>query len=132
MEQFVSKFIGSTSVLWIDVPDAPGPDSDRAYLERNLIVLLANMHQPWATASDNWLGRYSDRVEIRESGLWNVDHVRRPFDERSLDIFDYYVDVTLGRKERRESSLAPEGWRKSTAAAQAPLPFLIPQPAPIG
>jgi len=44
-EQQVSKFIGSMSVLWVDVPDEPGPRSARAYIERNTIALLSN-HLP--------------------------------------------------------------------------------------
>ena len=28
--------------LWLEVPDPPGPDSLRGYIERNAIVLLSN------------------------------------------------------------------------------------------
>lgn len=38
----VSEHIGSMSVLWVDVPDEPGPGSMRSFIARNAIALLSN------------------------------------------------------------------------------------------
>lgn len=42
MERRVSDYLRQLPFLWVDVPDEPGPESDRAYLERNAIALLSN------------------------------------------------------------------------------------------
>ena len=72
--------------LWIDVPDAPSPDSDRAYLERNCIALLSNFGKPVIDApSPDWLGLKSGERTIRESGLWNTNHVDGRYSDGFLD-----------------------------------------------
>ena len=75
------------TVLWLAVPDEPGPQSLRATIERNSIALLSNERRPHDPPSDGWLGRYSLKPEIRQSGLWNVNHVdegySRPFSPTS-------------------------------------------------
>jgi hypothetical protein len=78
-ERRVSAHIGSMSVLWVAVPDEPGPLSLRARIERNAIALLSNRLQPEDEPSERWLGRYSPRGAIRESGLWNVNHVEESY-----------------------------------------------------
>jgi hypothetical protein len=47
MELEVSRIIGEMPVLWIGVADRASPDSDRAYLERNLIALVAGSTGPF-------------------------------------------------------------------------------------
>jgi hypothetical protein len=37
---------------------------------------------PW---SDEWLGNDSSNKKIRQSGLWNVDHVDESYDPAFLD-----------------------------------------------
>jgi len=92
VELAVSKYIGSLSVLWIGVLDERRPMSDRATIERNLISLLSS---PQATsqfsASSEWLGRLSPRIQIRSSGLWNIRHVAGTFDAASLDLFEKWI-----------------------------------------
>jgi hypothetical protein len=46
MERRVSDYLRQLPFLWIDVPDEPGPGSDRTYLERNAIALLSNYGKP--------------------------------------------------------------------------------------
>ncbi len=79
-EQKVSAYIGAMSVVWVDVPDDPGVNSMRGYIEKNAIALLSNQLDPIEPASRDWLGRYSPREEIRRSGLWNLDYVDRVYD----------------------------------------------------
>lgn len=76
LEEAVSTVIGSMPFLWLEVDDAPGPTSLRGYLERNAIALLSNYGKDSLDpSSQSWLGRFSDRSRVRESGLWNNNHV---------------------------------------------------------
>jgi hypothetical protein len=111
MELAVSGHIGQMPVTWLEVPDAASADSDRAYLERNFISLLAGRTGPLDLPTGNWLGRWSTREAIPYSGLWNVNHVYEDFDPMSLDVFEEYLNVAEGRSNKPERSLAPTGWR---------------------
>lgn len=93
-EKRVSEYIGAMSVLWIDVPDEPGPQSDRAFIERNAIALLSNHLCPIDGASPSWLGRFSPRREIRDSALWNLDYVAGACDVTFLDKLESFVTLT--------------------------------------
>jgi len=46
LEKLVSRTIGQMPFLWLDVPDPPGPESLRGYIERNAIALLSNYNRP--------------------------------------------------------------------------------------
>ena len=94
-EKRVSEYIGAMSVLWVDVPDEPGPGSMRAYIERNAIALLSNHFAPIDCASRQWLGRHSPREEIRQSALWNLNHVRQDCEPKFLDTLEACVERTL-------------------------------------
>ncbi|MBL8621207.1 MAG: hypothetical protein JNK64_07890 [Myxococcales bacterium] len=74
LEAQVSEHIGAMQVLWLDVDDAPGPTSERAYLEQNLIGALSTSPD---APSTTWLGRFTCVPEIVASGLWNIDYVGR-------------------------------------------------------
>jgi hypothetical protein len=54
-EQRVSAYIRAMNVLWVAVPDEPGPLSLRGRVERNAIALLSNHLQPEDTPSEKWL-----------------------------------------------------------------------------
>ncbi len=85
-EQRVSDYIRDLPFLWIDVDDEPGPNSDRAYIERNAIALVSNFQkESLDSRRDDWLGRHSPRKEIQDSGLWNIDHVEETYDPAFLD-----------------------------------------------
>ena len=76
LEQEVSVVIGAMPFLWLAIEDGPGPDSLRGYIERNAIALLSNYGKPpLDPPSPGWLGNWCDRERVRESGLWNSDHV---------------------------------------------------------
>jgi hypothetical protein len=97
LEQRVSLHIGAMPVLWLAVPDDPGPDSDRAYLERNAIALLSSGRAPADPASAGWLGHHSARREVRDSALWNVNHVDARCEPGFLDRLEALV-AAAGRR----------------------------------
>ncbi|OFZ67344.1 MAG: hypothetical protein A2V79_07820 [Betaproteobacteria bacterium RBG_16_56_24] len=111
MELEVSKIISAMPVLWLEVGDEASPDSDRAYLERNLIALLSGPSGPLDLPSADWLGRWSSREAIGFSGLWNVNHVYEEYDPGALDILEKYVESLEGLSKPVRKSLAPKGWR---------------------
>lgn len=93
-ERKVSEHIGAMTVLWVDVPDEPGPLSKRALIERNTIALLSNRFSPIDPAGVGWLGHHSPRDEIRRSYLWNLNHVGQTHDPRFLDDLEAAVEWT--------------------------------------
>lgn len=111
VELEVSRIVGEMSVVWVAVGDEPSAESDRSFIERNLIALLAGSEGPLDLPSDAWLGRWSAREAIRDSGLWNVNHVYEKFDPVALDVLEEYVEVAEGKREERVASRAPKGWR---------------------
>jgi hypothetical protein len=92
-EQEVSQRIGAMSVLWVEIDDKPGPGSDRAKIEKGAIALLSGLSGPLDPPSSNWLGRLSSETKIRESGLWNKDHVFGNYDPTFLDLMEQRVDA---------------------------------------
>jgi len=79
LEIQVSEHIGLMPFLWLEINDPAGPNSDRAYIEQNSVILLSNYDYygtPLAVdpPSKTWLGHFS-KNEIRKSGLWNVNYV---------------------------------------------------------
>ncbi|MEO8488991.1 DUF6884 domain-containing protein [Pseudomonas sp.] len=111
IELLVSEHIGGMQVAWLEVPDTSSADSDRGYLERNFIALMAGPTGPLDLPSGNWLGRWSTREAVKSSGLWNVNHVYEAFDATSLEVFERHIEVAEGLRARTEQSLAPSGWR---------------------
>ena len=86
LEGRVSDYIGPMPFLWLAVPDDPGPESARGRVERGAIGLLSHYSAPAEDPpSAHWLGHHSDRERIRESGLWNSQHVDKPYDPAFLD-----------------------------------------------
>ena len=93
-EKRVSEVIGAMTVLWVDIPDEPNSANQRATVEQNSIALLSNHRSPIAPASEQWLGRFSPREEIRASRLWNVKYIDKSYDQAFLDILEQAVDRT--------------------------------------
>jgi len=97
LESLVSRYIGAMPFLWLNVDDAPGPESERAAIERNAIALLSgggDDRPPLDPPSESWLGRQSDRDAVRRSGLWNNRHVGERYDPSFLDVMAGWVDAT--------------------------------------
>jgi hypothetical protein len=87
MERRVSEYIRDLPFLWIDVDDEPSADSDRAYIERNMIGLLSNYQRNAIDPrSDRWLGKHSRSEKIGKSGIWNVNHADESYDPSFLDM----------------------------------------------
>lgn len=85
LESAVSQVIGRMSFLWLDIDDPPSHDSLRGRIERNAIALLSNQNKPALDApSPGWLGHHSDRPRVRQSGLWNNNHVDEEYDPSFL------------------------------------------------
>jgi hypothetical protein len=95
LERRVSAYIREQPFLWVALDDEPSADSDRAVLERNVIALLSNCgNETIDPRRDAWLGRFSRSAEIRESGLWNVNHVEEAYDPEVLDLLESAVAET--------------------------------------
>jgi hypothetical protein len=88
VELEVSRYIGAMPFLWLSVPDR----ADRGYIERNSIALLSCLTGGPDMPSPNWLGHDAVRAEIRESGLWNVNHVNDAYEPEFLDRLAQLVD----------------------------------------
>lgn len=92
MEKLVSQTIGEMPFLWLAIEDTAGPDSLRGYIERNSIALLSNFNkEPIDAPSATWLGNFCNREKVRESGLWNQNHVDEDYDKGFLDVFERLV-----------------------------------------
>lgn len=95
MERRVSDYLRNLPFLWVNVDDEPSSDSHRAYIERNTIALLSNYHRDTIDPrSNDWLGNHSRSEKIRESGLWNVNHVDETHDPTFLDDLRGAIDET--------------------------------------
>jgi hypothetical protein len=94
LERQVSAFIGRMWLLWLAIDDEAGPSSQRGYVERNAIALLSNFNRPpLDPPSTTWLGHYSDRERVRNSGLWNQNHVDESHEQTFLDAFERLVST---------------------------------------
>lgn len=74
LEMAVSRHIGAMPVLWLTVPDPAA----RADVEQNSIALTSRLAGGQDQPSPGWLGHYAIPGQIRQSGLWNVEHVTQP------------------------------------------------------
>lgn len=96
LERRVSTHIRKMPFLWLSVPDAPGCESARCRIERGAIALLSGYVSPALDpSSGNWLGNYSDREQIRRSGLWNSHHVDKRYDPAFLDEMERLIAAWL-------------------------------------
>jgi len=110
LERRVSSLIRAMHLLWLNVPDLPGPASDRAYIERNAIGLLSRAGLLSPASVGSWLGKASDDWRIATSGLWNLNHLFLKPDLSFLDVLNEYVDITLGITPEPQRSIAPLSW----------------------
>jgi hypothetical protein len=75
VERRVSHHIRAMPFLWLAVPDRPNGDSDRGYIEKNSIALLSCRTGRVDRPSPGWLGHHANSEKIRQSALWNSNHV---------------------------------------------------------
>lgn len=101
LECAVSAQIRAMPFLWLAVDDAPTPASDRGVIEVGSVALLSNLARPPIDPpSAGWLGRHSTRPAIRESGLWNVNHVQASPDGEFLPVMRTYAQAAGVTSER--------------------------------
>jgi len=94
-EARVSQYLRNMTLLFVEVPDEPGPTSARGIIERNSIALLSNFVEPNRDGpSPDWLGLHSGRERVRRSGLWNNNHVDEAYDSNFLNMFEDLVNQT--------------------------------------
>ena len=117
LEKRVSEYLGRMSLLWIAIGDTAGPQSDRAYLERNIIGLISGPTGPMDASSRSWLGNDSTKSAISSSGLWNINHVGHIYDRRMLDVLEQYIEVTIGKSPSFKQSIAPRNWHSPSSAS---------------
>ncbi len=95
LERNVSEVIGRMPFLWLPVQDQPGPGSRRGFIERNSIALLSNFQKPpLDLPSHGWLGHCCDRERVRNSGMWNSNHVDETYDPAFLTELERLVCIT--------------------------------------
>jgi len=95
IELSVSDYLGRLPFLWLSIEDAAGPNSLRGVIERNVIALASGVREPSIDPpSPLWLGRSSHRDAVRNSGLWNQQHVDEEYDPRFLGQLDAAVQST--------------------------------------
>ena len=94
LEKQVSEHIGNLPFVWVEIDDPAGPDSKRKYIERNSIALLSNINGNPDTPSDCWLGSKCPHKDVKDSGLWNSDHVREEYNPEFLIDLKRYVEKT--------------------------------------
>jgi hypothetical protein len=95
LEIEASRYIGQLPLLVVAVNDGPGPTSLRGVIERNSVALLSNYRRPALDpASRVWLGTFSGRERVRESGLWNNNHVDESYDPSYLDVLEGAIKKT--------------------------------------
>jgi hypothetical protein len=93
LEREVSEYVGRLPFLWISVDDDPCPRSQRALIERNSIALLSNFNKATIDPpSKHWLGLKASEMTIRESGLWNTNHVDDQYDRSFLSALEVFIN----------------------------------------
>ncbi len=95
LEQRVSEYIRDLPFLWINVPDKPGPDSDRAEIEKHVIAMLSHFRRTNPELYlDGWLGHQSPKPEIYKTGLWNIDHIGGFYSQHVVELIKKYAHRT--------------------------------------
>jgi hypothetical protein len=109
LERAVSDHIGAMPFLWLEVDDPPGHESDRGVIEAGAIALLSNLDRETIDPpSVDWLGWRADRRLVRESGLWNVDHVQDQPSGRFLDVLADRLHSAVATSETHTRALEDE------------------------
>jgi hypothetical protein len=98
LEAAVSRYMGRTSVIWLPIDDPPSAESMRGYIERNSIALLSNFgrERPIDAPSAEWLGQWSPIERVRQSGLWNRNHVDQFPSEEFVGLLAHLVSGIRG------------------------------------
>ena len=96
LERLVSRRILQMRIVCLLIDDAPGPDSMRAYVQRNAVALLnAREGGGQDSPSVHWLGGHSPRETVRRSGLWTNRLPDQQVDPRLLDVLRELLDENV-------------------------------------
>ncbi|WP_410583549.1 hypothetical protein [Amycolatopsis sp. lyj-108] len=87
IERQVSEHIGRMPFLCLAVPTDSDGTSLRGDIERNSIALLSNRRDAPDRPSAGWLGHHAVHEKVRESGLWNVNHIDEDYQPEFLASF---------------------------------------------
>jgi len=98
LEQRVSEYVRQLPFMVLKVDPAIDGPVHRAYLERNLIAILSSVGHK---RESDWLGTFSSRQEVRNSGLWNNNHVNEEYDSAFLGLMEDYVVEMARENEKR-------------------------------
>lgn len=99
LEEQISNRIRNLPFTVINIPGDPGPDCDRARIEKNLIALTSHARRTNPELrSDDWIGRHVPHAEIAKTGLWNVDHTNAFYTNNIINELDPYIDQTTSIK----------------------------------
>jgi hypothetical protein len=97
-EGFVSQHIGQMPLVVVEIDDEPSSQSMRSHVERNAIALLSSHPKSPKPSCDRpsqrWLGHSCPKRNVRDSGLWNSNHVLEPSDPGFLQIMEEHVGRT--------------------------------------
>jgi len=91
LEKLVSQEIGKMPFLFVEIDDEPSPTSLRSRIERNSIALISRYHKLVGWGDEEWLGKYSNRERVRNSGLWNNNYVGDEYDSSFLEDFETMI-----------------------------------------
>jgi hypothetical protein len=80
VELRVSDHIRAMPFLWLAVAGQPARDSGRGYIEKNSIALLSCRAGGLDQPSARWLGHHASSEKVRQSALWNSNHVDDRYD----------------------------------------------------
>ena len=90
LEKRVSEYIKQMPFIWIKVSTA----FQLEVIEKNAIALLSHAKLPAPdTPSGQWLGSFSDRKQVRKSGLWNNHHVLERYAPSFLDVMKTLINT---------------------------------------
>ncbi len=95
IEHLVSEYIGQLGVIVLDVDDLPSATSARAFIEKNSIALLSSINSSFNFSALDWMGNYSPRSEIINSGLWNINYINSYYDDAFLEKLWRFTDITI-------------------------------------
>lgn len=96
-EKIVSRELGLMPFLWLEVDDESDGPAKRKFVERNSIALLSNFGKfDIDLPSAGWLGNYSNSEKVRQSGIWNRDHVTETYDPDFLEVLNGSIN-SMGR-----------------------------------
>jgi hypothetical protein len=74
----------------------------RATIERQFISMFTENLCAIEESSPTWLGRFSDKQSIRDSGLWNVRDVGGEYDLKFIPLLDGLLKRNFFQKMTRE------------------------------